>query len=287
VAALEAGELDLIPSRGIPLPRFDALSEQPGLKVVARTGVRVYYLMPDCTRVSTQDVNGGGENPFRDARVRRAVSLAIDRGALAASPDVGGEALDQLVVPEAFGHARDLGSEPHDPERARRLLSEAGFSEGFEATLDIADDSSEVLEGLRRDLADVGIRIRPRLQGIAEILDRARRGHTGLLMLSWIGTAGDLGSTADYLLQTRGDLYGHYNAGGWSDPEADRLIAEARSALDPLRRAQLLHELAGRVREQAPVIPILRNNDRYALRSELRFQPRLDRRILGVDLSWK
>jgi len=284
--ALASGEVDLIPSRGVPLPRFAALAARPGLALASRTGVRAYYLVMDSARTTNPDVDPGGENPFRNPSVRRALSLAIDRRELAASPEVGDELLDQLVVPEAFGHDVDLEPEPYDPERARRLLAQAGFGGGFDVTLDIAQDSDEVLPGLRRNLAAVGVRVHARLQSIAEVLARARRRDTAFLMLTWIGTAGDLGSTADYLLHSPTEVYGHYNGGGWSSPEADSLIESAGSTLHPGERLALLHRLAHLVREEAPVIPILRNRDRYAHRIGLRFRPRLDRRIYGTELSW-
>jgi peptide/nickel transport system substrate-binding protein len=285
--ALRDGSVDLVPSRGVPLQQLEAAAEDPDLVVSSRLGVRIYFLVMDVSRPENPDAAGGKGNPFLDTRVRRALTLAVDRGALARHPDVRGEAIDQLAVPGAFGYHRGLAAPRHDPEAARRLLAEAGYPDGFEVALDIAADSQEVLASLEGDLGGVGIRILPRLQRIADLLERVRRRDTALAMVSWIATAADLGASAEYLLHTPTQSYGRYNGGSWSNPEADALIEASAAAFDPARRAGLLLRLAEIVAEEAPVVPLIRNRDSYALRRGLQFVPRLDRRILGAELRWE
>lgn len=287
LAALPRGGADLVTSRGLPLPRFEELLATPGIRGVARNGVRIFFLVMDVARTPSPDLAAGGANPFTDVRVRRALALGIDRQALAASPAVDAEALDQMVVPEAFGYDAGLPPRPYDPDAARRLLAQAGHGDGFDVVLDIATDSQEVLPALQRDLGELGIRVTPRLQRIEEVLDRVRRRDTSLCLVSWIGTAGDLGASAEFLLHTRDDTYGRYNGGGWSHPEADRLIEAAGVIDEPVERLRLLRELAALVHEETPVVPLLRKRDRYALREGLVFTPRLDRRILGSALRWE
>jgi len=285
---LRAGEVQLVVDA--PPDEMAALSEDERLMAVSRKGARVVFLAVDCARARTPYVDDP-RNPFADLRVREALSLAVDREALVRGPLRRLAAtVDQLVGPEVFGFNDALRPFPHDPERARALLAEAGWTQGFAVDLDYPSGKYRgaelVAADLARQLAPVGIRLRPRPQPPEEFFGRMRRRDTSLYLLGWIGTSGDAGPSYEYLLRTATGGFGHDNGGGYSNPELDRLVEEARH-LGPVDRLPLLRRVAEIVYHDKPVIPLYRAADVYALDRGLEFTPRLDRRLLAAEIHWR
>jgi peptide/nickel transport system substrate-binding protein len=247
-------------------------------------GLRVLYLGLDC-RPSRR----GETSPFHDVRVRRAVSLAVDRDGLVRDAlDGHGRAAGQLVAPGVFGHAPDLPAPAHDPAAARRLLAEAGFREGFDVRLDYAPAKYRGTEGVVAavvsDLARVGIRVRPRPRTFPDLLDHVRAGLVPFYLLGALPFSGDAGLVYDYLLHTRVGAHGTLNGGRCSDPGVDALLDASAVRLDAGQRGELLQRIADAVSESVPVVPLASPSDLYAVRRGLRFTPRDDRRIRVADL---
>ena len=103
--------------------------------------------------------------------------------------------------------------------------------------------------------------------------------------MSWVGTSGDLGSTAEFLLRTPSEGRGTDNGGAYSSREADALLDAASATLDPGARLALLRKLEERVRADLPIIPLLRREDLYAAARGVSFGLRLDREIRGATLE--
>jgi peptide/nickel transport system substrate-binding protein len=285
---LRAGDVQLVVDA--PPDEMAALEVDPRLTVASRKGARVVFLAVDCARERTPYVDAQ-RNPFADLRVRDALSLAVDREALVRGPLRRlASTVDQVVGPEVFGYHDGLRPAPHDPERARALLAEAGWAEGFAVALDYPSGKyrgAELVAGeLARQLAPVGIRLRPRPQPPEEFFDRLRRRDTSLYLLGWIGTSGDAGPSYEYLLRTAEGGFGHDNGGGYSNPELDRLVEQARH-LGAVDRLPLLRRVAEIVHRDKPVIPLYRPTDVYALDRRLEFNPRLDRRVIAAEIRWR
>jgi len=266
-----------------------AIKTSPKLRLIRRQGLSIAFLGMDYARTHTPYVNLK-KNPFRDIRVRRALASIIDRDALLATAlDGRGAPLDQLVVPEAFGYASGVPAPKQDVALARRLMAEAGLPDGFVVTLDyegiaMKGSMDRIAAVLAIQLGRIGIHLKPRALLTQELLHRVESRDTSLYVLSWVGTSGDFGSTAEFLLHTPVPGRGTDNGGGYSSPEADALIDAASATLDPAARLAILRQLEERVRDDVPVIPLLRREDAYGVAAEVSFEPRLDREIRGVSL---
>jgi peptide/nickel transport system substrate-binding protein len=288
VALLRAGEAHLI----VDVP-VDSLGELRGAgrRTVAQKGLRVISLVMDSGRESNPEVSTP-RNPFRDVRVRRSLAIGLDRAALVAGP-LGGDAdvVDQIVLPSVFGFHRGLPHLPFDRAEARRLLAEAGYADGFSVSLDFMPARYRAIEGVAASLvaqaAQLGIRITPRPLDATDFFARTGRRESALYLLGWMSTSGDGGATYDFLFHSRGGGYGIQNAGGYANPEVDRLIEEASRCLDPRERLEILQGVAERIRADMPLIPLYRQTDLYGLFAELEFEPRVDRRIRGAHLRWR
>ena len=288
VRRLLSGEAHL--ALDVPATESEALRRSPGHRLVVRRGLRLLFLGFDCARASWLE-SPGGPNPFRDARVRRAVALAVDRQRLARET-LGGLATpcDQVVASEVFGYHTHLPRIPHDPAQARRLLAEAGWSQGFGVALDFMPGKyraiDAVLASVSSDLARVGVTVRPQPADPGLFFDRLARQETSLYLMGWMSSSGDAGITLEYLLHSPGPRYGVSNGSGFSDPALDALLEQAASQVEARQRLPLLQQAAELVHESLPVVPLYRQTDLYGVAEGLVFEPRLDRRVRGFDLRW-
>jgi peptide/nickel transport system substrate-binding protein len=253
----------------------------PGVRTATREGLRVVFLGLNCR-----------SGPFADVRLRRAVALAIDRERLVRGPLEGyAQVVDQLVAPEVFGAAPALFGRPHDPEGARRLLAEAGRSGGFGATLDYVPGKYRAIEGvvaaIAADLRRVGIRVAPKPWAAEEFFGRLESGTSPLYVMGWSALSGDAALAYEYLVHTPGDGLGQANGSRYSNPEVDRLLDEVAVTTRTEERRALLNRVASQVQLDAPVLPLYRQADLYAVAADLEFAPRADRAIDGAALRWR
>jgi peptide/nickel transport system substrate-binding protein len=277
------GDADI--AADVPGSEIPALAADPAVAPRVAPGLRVLYLGMDCRPPRP----GRAASPFHDVRVRRAVGLAVDRAALVAGPlDGFGQVTGQLVASPVFGHAADVEAPARDPAAARAMLARGGWPEGFAVDLDYAPakyrGAEAVADAVARDLAEVGIRARPRPRAFPDLLDRVRAGLVTFYLSGALPSSGDAGLVYDYLLRTREGSHGSLNGGRCSDSAVDALLEAGASRLDAGDRADLLHRVAHVVEESAPVVPLVIPSDLYAVRRGLAFAPRPDRRIRVSEL---
>jgi len=153
VAALETGEVDLISF--VPASYADRIKSNKNLVLRTVPGTRGFGVAFD-----------GRKPPFSDKRVRQAANYAIDKDAIIRHI-LGGYAQKlggQLLTPAYVGHNPNLKDYPYDPEKAKRLLREAGYPNGFEVTLDYGigrfAQIDEVCQAVAGQLEKVGIRVK-------------------------------------------------------------------------------------------------------------------------------
>lgn len=244
-----AGELDM--TYTVPVSRVAWLKEHMGEELRINPYLAVYFYGFNTRRP-----------PLDDVRVRRALSLAVDREIIAARVLGGGERpACSLVPPEVHGYEPRTG-ECHagHAERlaqARGLLEAAGYGPARPLTLEIRYNTGELHE---RIAVAVGALWEERLgvtttlvqEEFRVLLDRVRGGTaTQVWRASWIA---DYDDPVSFL----GILAGNspVNGTGWSDPEYDRLLADAAHARDAAGRMALLAAAEARALAAAPVMPL-------------------------------
>ncbi|MBM3502577.1 MAG: hypothetical protein FJX65_01770 [Alphaproteobacteria bacterium] len=169
VAALESGQSDIIINMG---PDDIARIRGAGHQAIIDPAPYVVSLA-----LFTEDFankwNKGGKTPFADRRVRQAVNYAIDRNALV--KDLFGgitEPSGQPAAPQTFGYNPDVKPYPHDPAKARALLAEAGYPNGFSILMETQTGAipqgREVLQAIANDLGKVGVKTDVRSLPFAE-----------------------------------------------------------------------------------------------------------------------
>lgn len=266
LAALLSGEADLLLDP--PTQDVARLRASPAIKVIEGGELRVQYLAFDVFRDDLLHGKAGGRNPFKDVRVRRAVAHAIDAEAIRSKVMRGfSRPVGSVLVPGVQGYAADADARlPHDRERARRLLAEAGYPDGFEVTLDAGNvqPAADIAQAVAAMLSQVGIRVRTNIVPQAAYFPKIEKHDTSFYVLSWgSGVTADALYTMQALLHTPGAKgEGDFNLGRWSDAGMDELLGKMRVERDMARRDALAREaqlLAGRelplVTIHQPLIP--------------------------------
>jgi peptide/nickel transport system substrate-binding protein len=163
IAALLSGEVDVMDP--IPVQDVERVKSNPNLKVLQGPELRVIFLGMDQKRDELQFSNIKGKNPFKDVRVRRAFYQAIDIETIKSRVMRGAAVpIAQMFPPEVRGFAPDLAQRlPYDPEASKKLLTEAGYPQGFEVKMNCPNDryvnDAEICQAVAANLARVGVKI--------------------------------------------------------------------------------------------------------------------------------
>lgn len=215
--------------------------------------------------------------PFDNELVRQAIAHAIDKEAIVEAFYAGlGTVASEFVPPALWGRA-DLDNYPYDPERARELLAEAGYPDGFQTQLWYMPVSrpyypapEPIATTMASYLADVGIQAELLTEDWGTYLEDYNTGKFPMYMLGWSADYAD----PDNFLYT---FFGPNSAPeqlGWNNQEVFDLLDQARQAATEEERQSLYAQAAEIINEQVPSIPVAHNRVLNAVRSNIEgFQP--------------
>jgi peptide/nickel transport system substrate-binding protein len=264
VSALISGEVQMID--GVPPQDAQRIEETDGIEVVATPDLRTVYLQPDVLR--DELIHGGGVegNPFKDPKVREAMSLVIDTKAIQERIMRGYSTPVGLpIAKEIEGSTEELNTPvTPDVERAQQLMEEAGYADGFEVTLDCTNDrfmnDEATCLAVGSFLAQINIAVTPRTQATARWAQQINPpGYdTSFAMLSYSPYTYDAHQFLTGLAVTRDEDGGRgaFNIGGYSNPELDRLTTEIGAETDQEARSALLAEALTILKNDHSFIPI-------------------------------
>lgn len=261
-----------------------AVSANPGFRIARQTSLFVRLLAMDVARVRTPFVPDR-DNPFRDPRVREAVSLAIDRHALVAQLSGNAVPAPQLVPPFVFGFNPSLPPPRHDLARARALLAEAGLAAGFDVTLHCRRSLRDAGEAVVAMLARAGIRVT--LLVLSDPDFYAQRQNASFQLSRFGCPTGDASLLFEQAVHTKDEVrrYGQLNDTGFSDPELDRAIEHAAEISDGETRRLALQELMARATALRSLVPLVMDEDVYAFTEDLAYVPRNDGYLFAQEIE--
>lgn len=286
VAAMLAGDVDVIIN--VPPADVEQLKRRGNINVFVGPQDRVIMFLPSFAPTAKGITDAEGKpvekNPFADIRVRRAISMAIDRRALIA------RVLDGLAEPAAqafpdgyLGSSAKLKPVAYDPEGARRLLAEAGYGAGFGSTLHCPNKlflrDRETCEAVAAMLARLGVKLSIVLVPGAQFNTERLKGEWPFYLQSAGTGMGEILPSFVAVAPTpdpaRG--LGPSNNQHYSNPEVDRLIIAAGTTMDDTARwAMEARAMEIWVGEDAGVIATHRQLSIFATRKGLRLTPRED-----------
>ncbi|WP_254452262.1 ABC transporter substrate-binding protein [Roseicella sp. DB1501] len=294
-AALLAGDvafIDQVPTSDLAKLRGDA---RVALSEI--TGLRLIYLALDHARREASPFVADNEgkplprNPLQDVRVRRALSMAIDRGAIVERVMEGAAIPAGQFLPEgSFSYVSDLAPTPYDPEGAKRLLAEAGFPQGFRITLHGPNDrypnDARIIQAIGQMWSRAGVRTAVEAQPWTTFIARAGKQEFSIFLQGWGSSSGEGSNPLRNLTATpdREKGYGASNRGRYSNPEVDRLLGEAMQELDDAKREALLQAATRVAFEDVGILPLHIQKNVWAMRKGLAHGPRADELTRAQDI---
>lgn len=249
VAALLSGEVDMVYT--VPPQDVERIGRTQGFRIHQKAELRTIFLGFDQSRDQLLKSDVQGRNPFKDVRVRRAFVHAIDVEAIRSRVMRGQSRPSWLMVgPGINGFDEDLDkARPRvDLDAARRLLSEAGYPNGFGVTMDCPNDryvnDEAICQAVTAMLARIGVRVtlaaQTRARYFAEIL--GPRYNTSFYLLGWTPATYDAHNMLFNLAATRKGDQGQFNVGAYSNPRVDELTAKIAVETNVAERNRMISE---------------------------------------------
>lgn len=293
LAALLAGDVDMI--EAVPPADISRLRSDARFRIEQKPSWRTLLLQLDQGRKNSPFVSDNSgrplpRNPLQDARVRLALSRAINREALV-SRTLEGLAIPaaSLVAPGILGHDASSRSERYDPTSARQLLAAAGYPQGFMLTLHGPSNryinDGPVLQTLAQFFSRVGVRTRVETLPLSSYFGKARAGAFSVSLLGWGSLAGDF-ALRSLLGSSNADTgWGSWNWGHYSNATLDRQIQTALASVDDTQRAALASRAMAIALQDQAAIPLYHQMASWAMRRDLHYRARVDEFTLAQHVT--
>ena len=288
MAALVSGEIDFALD---PAPRDIArLRNTSGVKVIDGPENRVVIGM-DQQRDELLYSNVKGKNPFKDLRVRKALYHAIDIETLKVKLMSGQSVPTGGLTPSPLGAYNDAQLEarlPFDLAKARALMAEAGYGDGFEVTLDCPNNryinDEEICIALASMWAQIKVKLRVNAMPRATYFPKLEKWDTSMYMLGWGGAVTDAETTLTPVMRSVGEKgLGLYNYVRVHNEKFDQLAAQSSIEPDAKKREELVKAALREYSGQAHLLPLHRQVIPWAARSNVTATHRADN---WLEVSW-
>jgi peptide/nickel transport system substrate-binding protein len=236
IAALLSGELDFV--QDVPVQDIERLKGSPNLAVTAGPENRTIFLGMDIGSPQLRSSDVKGKNPFADLRVRQAINMTINREAIQRVVMRGQAAPAGAIVPSFVnGYTKELDALPRlDVTRAKALLAEAGYPNGFSVSLHCPNDrylnDEAICQASVGMLGQIGIRTNLVSQSKSLHFPLIQKAEVDFYLLGWGVPPYDSEYIFSYLYHTRSDKFGSWNATRYANAEIDKLIEGLSSQTD-------------------------------------------------------
>lgn len=284
-AALQSGDVDVIDQ--VPTRDVEDLKKNPKVTVFAAPGQRLIYLAPDVSRPETPwatDASGAklSKNPLADVRVRKAMSLAINRAGIRDRIMDGFSNPTGQIMPEgASGFEPSIKVDPYDPEAAKKLLAEAGYPQGFGITLHGPNDryvnDASIVEAVAQMWTRIGIKTTVEVMPSTTFFSRAQKFEFSVRLTGWSSDTGEASSNLITLVASSAPEKGRgaiFDPTRYKNTAVDAIVEKSLATIDPAARETLYREAERLGLPEYPIIPIHQQVNIWAVRKGLTFHHR-------------
>jgi len=271
-AALLSGDVDVI--NYVPVADMKNIKASSKLKLVTGPIARFHYIAMDSNRDPTPHVSAGGKNPLKDARVRKAMSLAINRTAIVDRILNGvGMPASQILPPSFAGGNKDLKVDPYDPAAAKKLLADAGYPDGFEMTFHATNGrypaDVEIAQAVAQMWTKIGLKVEVDAMSRTIFFPKATKFEFSVYTAQY-GSPVNLNMAVGMLhsrMKEKG--LGNGNRARYSNAEVDKNLDAALVETDQDKINQLTSKAIGAAMAETGIIPLYYPGFAVALRSDL------------------
>ena len=283
VAALLSGDVDLLTD--LPTQDVARLKADPKLKIIEGPEVRTIFFAMDQGSDELKGSSVKGKNPFKDKRVRVAMNVAIDREAIKRTIMRGLSIPAAIMVaPGVNGNTPDIDQPiKADVEKAKKLMAEAGYPDGFEVQLNCPNNryvnDEEVCQAAVSMWAKIGIKARLVATPMAQHSLTFQKFETSLYMLGWGVATYDAQYALQSLVRTKTTgADGNFNYSKVSDAKIDQLVDAMKTETDVPKRNAMIKEALLRTRDEHLFVPLHHQMRPWAMRANVQTVHRSDDR---------
>jgi peptide/nickel transport system substrate-binding protein len=247
VAALMSGEIDVM--EPVPVQDVARVNASANAKVMQGPELRTIFLGMDQKRDELLYSSVKGKNPFKDKRVRQAFYQAIDIEGIKRTVMRGASAPAALMVgPGINGFDANMNKRlPYDTEAAKKLMTEAGYPNGFEVAMNCPNDryvnDGEICQAVAANLSRIGVKINLQAETKGTYFPKILRRDTSFYLLGWTSTTYDAHNPLNALMRCVDDKgSGQFNLGAYCNPKVDELTLKIQSETDKAKRQAMISE---------------------------------------------
>lgn len=289
VAALLSGEVDVI--EPVPLQDISRVDSSPNAQVLKGPELRTIFLGMDQVRDELLYSNVKGKNPFKDIKVREAFYKAIDIELIKTRVMRGLSTPSALMIaPQLFKLSGDFTRPKFDPDGAKKLLTAAGYPDGFEVTMDCPNDryvnDAAICQAVVGMLARIGVKVnllaQPKAQYFAKVLKPGGY-QTSFYLLGWTPGTSDAHNVLHDIMGCRDDASsnrGEANLGGYCNKQMDAIADKVLLETDTAKRDLMIKEAFEIAAKDFGYIPLHQQALAWGVSKKVKLTQRADNQVL-------
>ncbi len=294
-AALLSGDVDVIDK--VAVTDVEKLRKTLSVSVYTYPGLRVFLLQPNVTEKPNEyitDADGKPleKNPLADAKVRQALSIAINRKAIADRILQGTVTVANQWMPKgSFGFNPDIPEIPYNVEHAKKLLAEAGYPNGFQITIHVPGDrypqAPETVQAVAQFWTRAGVKTNVEVVPWTVYSGRARKNEYAVSVIAWGNGTGEAGYGLLQTLATNDPAKGRgaNNWGRYSNEAVDKALDAATVEFDAGKRESVFRHAAKLVTDDVGQIPLFHYKNIWAAKKGLKVVPLLSDRTTAMQVT--
>lgn len=275
VAALLSGEVDFV--QDVPVQDLGRVDSDADLKVVKAAQNRVIFFGMNQGKADLETDNIEGANPFADVRVREAMNIAINRQAIQQVVMRGqSDPTGVIMPPFVNGWTPELGAVPAtDVEKAKGLMADAGYADGFSITLNCPNDryinDEAICQAVVGMLGQIGIDVNLDSKPKAQHFPLIQNKTTEFYMLGWGVPTFDSHYIFNFLVHTSEGDRGPWNNTGYSNADVDSMIVSLESETDLAKRDATIGMIWDQVQKDVVYLPVHNQVLNWSMNNNINF----------------
>lgn len=294
-AALLAGDVDVIDK--VSVSDLAKLQSDAKVSVFAYNGLRAMILQPSFNPAPSKFITDASgkpleKNPLLDVRVRKALSLAINRDAIADRILQGGVTVANQWMPDgSIGYNPEIKNIAFDAEQAKALLAEAGYPNGFNLSVHVPTDryplAPETIQAVAQFWTRIGVKTNVEVVPWAVYSGAANKNEYAMSVIAWGNGTGEASYAMVSILATNNPDkgMGASNWGRYSNAKHDELLAQVTAEFDDAKREEIMREAATVVMDDVGIIPLFHYKNIWAAKKGLVVKPLSSDRTVPVMVT--